>query len=629
MFVALVVAATGIVGSAPSAHADPVVPPESVAGVGVVPITDCSSSDDRYGFIGADGLLLYGGESVSATVYAVDAARQRLGQVGAPLTSVTYAQITVTPADWPGYAGIEVAITGSTESGSVFVDPADETCTTSADELPTAGAVDRLEPSLSTINPTRVFDSRLTELGGSGPLPATTWTRIDVGTRLQLPPGTTSVFANVTAVGARARGHVSVTGCSADYLPEAPPTTALLTVEAGDTVGNQAIIPVNDGLACVYTHAATDLVIDVTATIAGLAPSSLTSPTDPIRLAALDQGWSDRFLDTRESGVEPLAAGEARRILTTSAPAIVTMTVVRPDAAGHLMVFPCADGPGNTSALNYAAHDIRSATVVATPDAQGEVCASSLAATDLVGDHVAAISGDELVALPGARLADTRPAHSTVDAQHAGEGRIGPDSPLEVLVAGRGQVPLDARAAQIDVAIVGPAAAGHSTVYPCDAPRPTAATSNFAAGQTIANHTLVPLSATGTVCVWSLVDTDVVVDVEAYVAGSYDLTVATFGPCGPELRPEWLSDVVRPPDGGAHSLPFLVYGGTGPYTVVATHTDDTNVAVDDTHLVVTTPTDRLGNWTVPLVVRDSAGHEVTTTARVATVNYVALPTECF
>jgi hypothetical protein len=88
-----------------------------------------------------------------------------------------------------------------------------------------------------------------------------------------------------------------------------------------------------------------------------------------------------------------------------------------------------------------------------------------------------------------------------------------------VLVDLAGVVPAaGVSAVSLNVAVTNPVAAGYVTVYPCGE-RKLVASVNFAAGQTVSNAVLAPVSATGTVCFYAYADTDIVVDINAWIAG--------------------------------------------------------------------------------------------------------------
>ena len=59
-------------------------------------------------------------------------------------------------------------------------------------------------------------------------------------------------------------------------------------------------------------------------------------------------------------------------------------------------------------------------------------------------------------------------------------------------------------------------AIGYVVLYPCGATRPNAAHVNFVAGSTMSNMVISDVAADGTVCVYTMTDTNVVVDVTGY-----------------------------------------------------------------------------------------------------------------
>lgn len=133
----------------------------------------------------------------------------------------------------------------------------------------------------------RLFDSRLaslpvgpssiTEIYVPGPLNAANTTA-----------GPGSVAVDVTAVGARDPGFLTVYPCGQPL-----PASSNLNVMPGvAVVGNLAISPVGpDGRICVFSQVATDLVVDLVASIGGPAVGTADAALEP--MAAL------RVLDTR------------------------------------------------------------------------------------------------------------------------------------------------------------------------------------------------------------------------------------------------------------------------------------------------------------------------------------------
>jgi hypothetical protein len=92
---------------------------------------------------------------------------------------------------------------------------------------------------------------------------------------------------------------------------------------------------------------------------------------------------------------------------------------------------------------------------------------------------------------------------------------------LRVPVTGVAGVPGEAVGVALNVTAVGALAPGWLRVWPCDASEPSTSSVNYQAGVASPNAVVVPVDASGEVCVSSLRVTDVVVD----VAGWFDAGV--------------------------------------------------------------------------------------------------------
>jgi len=119
--------------------------------------------------------------------------------------------------------------------------------------------------------------------------------------------------------------------------------------------------------------------------------------------------------------------------------------------------------------------------------------------------HATAASS-RFTSLQPARIADSRTG--TGFAQ-----RIPAGTPVRLQVTGTGGVPATATAVSVNVTAVSPDGPGYLTTYPCGAAVPNVSTVNFAGGDVVPNHAVVPLDATGGFCVLSSSSTDVIVDV--------------------------------------------------------------------------------------------------------------------
>jgi uncharacterized protein YkwD len=125
--------------------------------------------------------------------------------------------------------------------------------------------------------------------------------------------------------------------------------------------------------------------------------------------------------------------------------------------------------------------------------------------TSLVGTAV------PFTSITPSRLVDTRRGHGMV--------RLAAAAPQRVQVTGALGIPQGATAAAVNVTAVAPSGAGYLTAYPCGAV-PTASTSNYAAGDVVANGAVVPLDPSGGFCIFSAQPTDVLVDVTGYFSPS-------------------------------------------------------------------------------------------------------------
>ena len=153
--------------------------------------------------------------------------------------------------------------------------------------------------------------------------------------------------------------------------------------------------------------------------------------------------------------------------------------------------------------------------------ATGTVCVYTLRATDLVVDvNGAFAAGSSFSSINPARLLETRPGPNlkTIDGKSQGGGRIGGGQFVTLQVTGRAGVPEGARAASLNVVAISADGPGFLTVYPCDQARPVPAASvNYDGGDVRPNAVLTKLSATGTVCLYTLRATDIVVDVNGAI----------------------------------------------------------------------------------------------------------------
>ncbi len=181
----------------------------------------------------------------------------------------------------------------------------------------------------------------------------------------------------------------------------------------------------------------------------------------------------------------------------------LNLTTDRSTQAGWVRAFPCSADEPPTSNVNPAVgRVVTNAAIV--PVGDGRICFTSLGTTDLVVDLNGWLTTSAPSGLVSAnrRLADTRTGEGGVTRLSAG-------GVIEVAVTAPGST---TDAVALAVTAVDPAAAGYVTAWPCDTDRPVVSNLNPEAGVTRPNLVNVRVGASGTVCLFSLQPTDLVVD---------------------------------------------------------------------------------------------------------------------
>jgi hypothetical protein len=123
-----------------------------------------------------------------------------------------------------------------------------------------------------------------------------------------------------------------------------------------------------------------------------------------------------------------------------------------------------------------------------------------------------------IVAIAPVRLLETRTGAdlTTIDGQHQATGPLPTGTTYRLPIAGRGTIPTTATNTILTVTATQPDAPGFITIYPCDQPQPNASNLNYTTNQTTANAVTTPLAADGTICIYTLTTTHLLVDANAY-----------------------------------------------------------------------------------------------------------------
>ena len=320
-----------------------------------------------------------------------------------------------------------------------------------------------------------------------------------------VPVDATGVVVSVTAVEPCADTFLTAFPCGT-----ALPTTSMVNAETSSIVANSAVIRLGLGALCIYTLRATDVLVDVSGWI---GPEGLRStPVSPVRLVDTRPGQPQAL----KSAQNPLGPGQLLTVdvaaLAGTDPAAtaatVNVTAADPAGTGFVSVLPgpCASVvlPPATSNLNVTiGRDVAASATVALGN--GELCVFSSVATDIVVDLQAlhGTTGGAVIATDPARIIDTRNAQ-------------------RVAAGGSLQIQLDTApaAAIVNLTAVEPSGRGFVTLYPCGSTVPIASNLNVVAGAIVANRAIVSTGGSNQFCVFSSVDTDVVIDVEGLIAPS-------------------------------------------------------------------------------------------------------------
>jgi len=231
--------------------------------------------------------------------------------------------------------------------------------------------------------------------------------------------------------------------------------------------------------------------------------------------------------------------------------AVVNVTAINASSAGYVTVYPAGDGAPTASNLNVRAGQNVPNLVEVGLGVSGQLSVVANTSVDVAVDLEGYVTPGETggaglydpLSTP-ARICDTRagnPSGLSAGAAQcngtadAGSRLVG-GTPLTVTVDGNGGVPSTGVAAVVlNVTVVNAGGAGYLTAYPAGTTAPTASNLNYAAGETVPNRVIVPVSASGAVSLVTNQPTDVLVDVSGWytTAGG---TGTQFTPASPPVR---------------------------------------------------------------------------------------------
>jgi peptidoglycan hydrolase-like protein with peptidoglycan-binding domain len=348
------------------------------------------------------------------------------------------------------------------------------------------------------------------------------------GDQVTVPNSATSVALNITVFQPVAPGFVTIWPCGSQR-----PETSNLNYVGGQLIANNVLAPIDDdGTVCLYSLVTTDVIIDVggwfTAEAGARAAATGVVGITPKRVVdtRLGFGWPSRVTQSNPIVID-VAGMTATRPDGTSVTApsnvrAVSMNVTSTESSGpgFLTVWPCDEPFPLAASVNYQAGSTVGNGVFAGVDGNGQVCIYSLAETHVVVDVQGWVAPDQsaaaFTAVTPSRLVDTRSG-----------SRVTASSPLTipvhgaaVTIAGKAMtIPTSATGIVVNVVAANPDRAGFVTVWPCAGTVPLAANLVYEPGDTRGNGVIAPIGPDGSICIYSLSPTDIIVDISGWLTG--------------------------------------------------------------------------------------------------------------
>jgi hypothetical protein len=263
----------------------------------------------------------------------------------------------------------------------------------------------------------------------------------------------------------------------------------------------------------VFSNATTDLLIDVNGAYGPNGKDGFTSVAPA------------RVLDTRQAGnrlgdgqTVTVQIGGQQGVPKGVSAVVLNVTGVDSTDESFVTVYPCDSDRPEVSNLNPHPASAQPNLVTTPVAADGTVCVYALQDVDVVIDvsgFYKQASGRRFTPSTPFRFTDTRDR-----ARPELQGGTGGNAPaagqiMTIQIAGVRGVPADATAVSLNVTATDARQAGYLTAWPCGQQPPTS-TANYVPNQAISNAAQLPLSADGTLCVFTQQAVDVVIDVNGW-----------------------------------------------------------------------------------------------------------------
>lgn len=344
------------------------------------------------------------------------------------------------------------------------------------------------------VSPYRILDTRT----GQG-FPR----RVNAGESFRLPlanvpAGASAVVLNMTITGSSDMGFVTVfpTGV-------AQPVASSINVDgAGQTIANLVTVPVGvGGSVDVYSQMQTDLVADVQGYYvpATAAQAGRFMPITPKRLLDTRQATSSHYGALAPNEAITVNVAGLAGLPADAAAAALKVTVTDSTGGGFWTVYPSGSARPTASNINVDAGGSTIANQVLARLNGGQATVYSQSGGQVIIDLVGWFTGSTAQSSDAGLFVPVTPAR-LLDSRVAPYGALpGRSQTAEVPIANRYGIPASGvGAVVVNATITQAVGAGYFSLWPARTYRPMASSLNATrAGQTIANHVIVPVSTTG------------------------------------------------------------------------------------------------------------------------------------
>jgi hypothetical protein len=204
---------------------------------------------------------------------------------------------------------------------------------------------------------------------------------------------------------------------------------------------------------------------------------------------------------------------------------VLNITSAGAGGTGYITAWPCGAVRPNASNLNYGVGAPIANSAIVRVGTGGKVCLFTADnSTELIVDINGWFpAGSDYTPASPARLLDTRPGLTTVDAVGAGLGVRRAGGTYELQVTGRAGVVGGASAAVLNITSAEADGTGFVTAWPCGSPRPTASNLNYGVGAPVANNAIVKVGTGGKICLLTAdTDTQLIADVNGWFPAGSD-----------------------------------------------------------------------------------------------------------